>query len=874
MLQKYKNLDRFQKKFHICSHMKLFLLDGHAIVFRMYYALQGRPLINKKGIDTSILYNFTKYVMDILDREKPECFAVSFDPPGGTFRNDLYPAYKANRPPTPQLVIDALEPLCRILEAMGIKVVMKPGFEADDVIGSMAKKYASGNCQVYMVTPDKDYAQLVEDNIFQYKPLKGGENETLGTEQICKKWDIDSPAAMIDYLAICGDSSDNVPGVDGVGPKGACTLLHKYGSLDGIYAHIDELSASLKAKFEAARDHISLSRELVTIKTDIPVEFSLEDLRPAPGPEIVKVFDYYEFASLSRRLPAISGGAAPASAKPSSEALESLNGKVVAVSLENGILAVAGKDGASQGEVSGYRELLEDPQCVKCGYAMKSLYKSLAGLGIELKGRLLDVELMHYLLSPESNHSLRNICLDRLGEDIASGSKPAEETSLFDAASQEPGRDLAAEASIILRLSDILLGEVEKSGMLPLYNEIEEPLLGVLARMEMTGVRIDPVALEAYAGGLRSRMLEKEKQVRELAGEPGLNVSSPKQVGQVIFEKLKLDPAAKRPRSGNWPTDEQTLQALSDRSPIINAILDYRGLRKLLSTYIEPLPGYISPADGRVHTTFNQTLTSTGRLSSSNPNLQNIPVRTEEGREVRKAFVPAAPGYVIMSADYSQIELRLMAHFSADEHLVKAFRNGEDVHSATAAKIFGKDISQVSKDERRMAKTANFGIMYGISAFGLAQRLGCPRAEAKKIIDDYFASFPSMRSYIDDTLDLARRNGYVETLFGRRRYLPDILSPNAMIRSNAERNAINAPIQGTAADIIKMAMNAVDARLRREGLKSMMVLQIHDELLLEVPENEIERLQLLLKEEMENPVQLSVPLTIECSYGKNWLEAH
>ena len=544
----------------------------------------------------------------------------------------------------------------------------------------------------------------------------------------------------------------------------------------------------------------------------------------------------------------------------------------VPVNLVDGTLYVADSHGVASGAPELFKDILADPQRTKVGISLKQQINAISLKGLEVAGRLEDIELLHYLLNPESSHKLDVLAPTFLGVDLAPSDSMAQ-GSLFD---EQPGPDRIKETAVLIPLADALLAAIERTDprLKTLYDTIEEPLVGVLSRMELAGVKVDLSALQSYADGLRSRVEALEREIREMAGEPELNINSPKQVGELLFEKLKLDPRAKKPRKGNWPTDEKTLQELSDRSPIIDKILDYRGLRKLLGTYIEPFPSYISPRDGRVHTTFNQALTATGRLSSSNPNLQNIPIRTEQGREIRKAFVPGDGDSVIMSADYSQIELRIMAHLSGDGHLLEAFREGTDVHAATAAKIFRVPVSQVSPDQRRIAKTANFGIMYGISAFGLSQNLGCSRAEAKQLIDDYFESFPSIRAWIEGTLSGARANGYVETLMGRRRYVPDVNSGNATVRALAERNAVNAPIQGTSADIIKLAMTAVDRRLRAEGLKSRMVLQIHDELLLEVPRNETEAVRRLLTEEMEGVIKLNVPLTVECNYGTNWLEAH
>ena len=865
--------------------MKLFLIDGHALVFKMYYAFLGRPMVNSKGVDTSILFGFTKYLVELIEREKPTHIAVSFDPPGGTFRNEMYPAYKANRVETPQLVIDALEPLMEIVKALDIPVLMIKGFEADDVIGSMAKRSAREGFDVYMVTPDKDYGQLVEPHIFQYKPGKGGgDDDILGVDEICRKWCIKSPDQVIDVLTLCGDSADNVPGVQGVGPVGAAKLLAKYGTVEGIYENIDELTPRQKDMFLAASEYIELSKQLVTIKTDIPLETTAEDMvyDTVYTPEVAAILEKYEFNSLKKRIQAISVSEVKApETKASNEEIRyrevapaAVRSDCVALDFQGETLFVATRDSVAKGSPEEFRSMLEDEKVSKAGTDLKSVINALADKGIELKGKLMDVELMHYLLNPERSHKLETLASSYLGIDLEAAPEAVATGSLFDDAPEEDGPDKSLEAVAIRHLADKLRSELEAAdNMARLYDTIEEPLIGVLARMERNGVKIDVGSLREFADGLRRQMVAKEAEVREIAGVPSLNVSSPKQIGEVLFEKMKLDPKAKKPKSGSWPTDEQTLQELADRSPIIDAILDYRGTRKLLSTYIEPFPGYIR-SDGRVHTTFNQALTSTGRLSSSNPNLQNIPVRTEQGREIRKAFVAGEEGSVMMSADYSQIELRIMAHLCGDEHMCKAFNEGADVHSATAAKIFKVDPSEVTAEQRRIAKTANFGIMYGISAFGLSQRLRCSRSEAKRIIDDYFASFPSIRGFIDETIAAARSNGYVETLFGRRRYLPDLNAHNANMRALAERNAVNAPIQGTAADIIKLAMIAVDRRIREEGLKARMVLQIHDELLLEVPENEIETVKRLLTEEMEGVMKLAIPLTVECNYGKTWLEAH
>ena len=875
--------------------MRLFLIDGHALVFKMYYAFLGRPMVNSRGEDTSILYGFTKYLLELINKEHPTHIAVSFDPPGGSFRNELYPAYKANRGETPVPVIQALEPLIQMVSAMNIPVLMIPGFEADDVIGSAAVRFASDDTEVYMVTPDKDYGQLVSSHIFQFRPGKSGaENELWGEAEVCAKWDIEKTSQVIDMLALCGDSSDNVPGVAGVGPKGAAKLLAKYGSVEGIYEHLDELSPKQREKFEEAEPHMALSKKLVTIKTDVPVDATMDSMivDTTYTSDLEALLDRYEFPSLKklvRTLAANSSDCLDCETKAFEPATlqrvepSRVNAKRVACVLDGEQLLVT--DGAryASGSPASMRALMENPDVVKVGYGLKSMMNRLSREGISLCGRLEDLEIMHYLIDPEHSHKPEDLVRLYIGEVVQAGSGAVEEEpSLFgaDDSFMEGGESLSSsdtltKLSLVLPVAEKIEAELAGQPALGrLYDNMEEPLIGVLSRMELAGVKVDIASLEEFARDLEKQMKERESQIRSIAGDPSLNVASPKQIGELVFEKLSLDPKARKPKKGNWPTDEQTLQELSDRSPVIEAILDYRGLRKLLSTYIEPFGTYVSKIDGRVHTTFNQALTATGRLSSSNPNLQNIPIRSEQGREIRKAFVPGSEDNVLVSADYSQIELRLMAHFSGDEHLVSAFRQGQDVHRATASKIFGVALDEVTEQQRRVAKTVNFGIIYGISPFGLAQRLHCSRSESKRIIDDYFESFPSVRRFISETVEKAGNDMYVETLFGRRRYLPEIKSANGALRAFAERNAVNAPVQGTAADIIKLAMIAVDRRLRKEGLKSVMVLQIHDELLLDVPHDEIDVVERILKEEMEGVVTLSVPLTIECNYGKNWLDAH
>ena len=895
---------------------RLFLIDGHALIFKMYYAFLRRPMINSKGADMSILFGFTKYILELTEKEKPTHLAIAFDPPGGTFRHELYPEYKGTRAETPQLVIDSLEPLTELCHAMRIPVLMVKGYEADDVIGSMAKKAEKEGFTVFMVTPDKDYGQLISDHIIQYKPGKGGSDcEIIDRKAVCEKYGISDPEQVIEMLTICGDTSDNVPGVKGVGEVGAGKLISKFGTVKNIYAHLDELPARQKEAFEAARDHIELSHTLVTIKTDIPLQTTADEMSVDMeyDPSIADLFEKYEFQSLRKY---ISHVAAAPSAAPKSNTLQvtetnadkvkeavrkdglcgivtETDGRSIFAAVTRitiGVLSAEGgqaEDGgcsawtglAAEGSAEDFRDILEDKNIQKAGYNLKYQSNVLCHAGIEMKGKFLDIELMHYLINPEKSHSIEILAKSYLDIDITDNDKESSQGTLFGQEDGDTGhvqKRKQKEAVVAAMLSGKLAEDLAEHSATDLYDKMEEPLLKVLAQMERSGVKMDFGVLAEYTAALEKEMKEREQKIREMASEPDLNISSPRQIGIVLFEKLALDPKVKA-KSGSphsYPTDEETLSALADKHPIINEILEYRAVKKLLSTYIAPFPGLCSPVTGKIHTTFNQALTATGRLSSSKPNLQNIPIRTDRGREIRKAFVAGTPDGVILSADYSQIELRIMAHLSQDRHLTEAFREGKDVHAITAAKIFKESLEDVTPDQRRIAKTANFGIMYGISAFGLAQRLKIPRTEAKKIIDDYFANFPAVSAYISDILAATREKGYVETLFGRRRYLPDINSRNATVRSLAERNAINAPIQGTSADIIKLAMINVSRRITEAGLGSRMVLQVHDELVFDVPAGEEETLKKIVKEEMENVVSLSVPLTVECNYGKNWLEAH
>ncbi|MDY3293338.1 MAG: DNA polymerase I [Candidatus Egerieousia sp.] len=974
---------------------KVFLIDGHAQIFRMYYAYMRRPLVNSKGEETSILFGFTKMLLDLIKRECPTHLAVAFDPPVKTFRHEAYPLYKANRTAAPEQVIAALEPLKAILEAFGIPVIMVPSYEADDVIGSMATQWSdSSSREIYMVTPDKDYGQVVAQNVFQYKPAKGSqEMEILGPDAICGQYGISSPEQVREILTLWGDSSDNVPGAKGVGEVSAKKLVGKYGTIENIYHHLEELTPKLRASLEEFRPQMPMSRFLVTIKRDVQLPCTLNDIAlksPVLG-KIEPLFRRYEFDSLLKLLPDAFAGtvapltsaavtapavqAAPTAAQgPTAQAAATEAAPAAAAAPDyiferiateellqkakaSGVIALMIREGEhfwatqelphkflwcaagrlaelSAREFGLYRELLSNAQVKKCGYGLKEMMKEMLQLlqqrGVEggpaaesepagavrqgagnepadaarpgavVAGPLEDLEIMHYILNPERTHkedlllrSYLNISLEELllkyEKQQGLGQQAPVQQNLFDAleemgdnAGANGGSNLserevaraAIECALQMPLGDAIGKELERNGQWGLYEKIEMPLIEVLATMEHNGVKVDVGQLRSYSARLSLELAEIEGKVRELSGVDGVNLSSPKQVGALLFERLRIAPNIKKSAKGSYPTDEETLNSYREATPVVGLILEYRAVKKLISTYADALPNLISPLDGKVHTTFNQALTATGRLSSNNPNLQNIPIRTERGREIRKAFVPSNPQGFILSADYSQIELRLMAHMSCDPHFLEAFRNGADIHTATAAKIFGVAPEQVSKEERSRAKVANFGIIYGISAFGLSQRMGLSRRDSKEFIETYFATYPGIKEYMEKTIAQGREQGYVETIFGRKRYLPDINSRNANLRSFNERNAINAPLQGSAADIIKIAMINLHRRMQEMRLKSKLILQVHDELVLDVVPEELELLSGLVKETMESVVELKVPLIAECGYGKNWLEAH
>ena len=778
---------------------KLLLIDAYAMIFRAYYAFIKAPRMNSKGENTSAIFGFAVTLEDLIKKINPTHIGVAFDPAGGTFRHEAYEQYKAQRPETPEDIRKAVPVIKQLLGAMNIPVLEIPGFEADDVIGTLSKQAEQTGFEVYMATPDKDYGQLVSNHIFMYRPRHTGGFELMGPQEVCAKYSLSSQEQVIDLLGLMGDASDNIPGCKGVGEKTAVSLLQQFGSIDNMLAHTDEIKGALRTKVESQTEEIKFSRFLATIRTDVPITLD-EALLVKKEPNLEALIALYrelEFNTLLRRLSPTTPGI---QSTPNAQSTQKSPKKPAKPADPNQLDLFAAT---------------EEPNDQTANDRTVNTFDT------------IENRLCQYLLNPEVAFNPY----------------------------KEPDWDaLKADADLW-----------------NLYNEVELPLVPVLREMESAGVRIDVSKLKEAETALSEELKGIESRIYALAGET-FNINSPKQVGELLFDKLRLDTKAKKSRNGQYSTSEEVLVALKDRHEIVGLILDFRALSKLITTYISALPGYIA-ADGKIHTTYNQTVTATGRLSSSNPNLQNLPIRSERGRFIREAVIPD-DGCVFLSADYSQIELRLMAHFSQDEHLLAAFRNGQDIHAATAAKIFGLPIDQVTKDQRRQAKTANFGIIYGISAFGLAQQLDCSRSEAKQLIDDYFAAFPRVIEYIESQKELARQRGYAETLFGRKRYLPDIHSHNATVRAFAERNAVNAPIQGTAADIIKMAMVSIHRRFKEENLRAQMIMQVHDELNFNVPREETERVREIVVSEMQNAVHLSVPLIAECGVGNNWLEAH
>ncbi|MBQ4277579.1 MAG: DNA polymerase I [Bacteroidaceae bacterium] len=945
---------------------KLILLDAYALIFRAYYAMIRMPRITSRGMNTSAIYGFVNTLDEVLRKEQPDYIGVAFDPKGGTFRHERYPQYKAQREATPEDIRLAVPYIKQILEGYRIPVLEVPGFEADDVIGTLATKASEiDDMLTLMMTPDKDYGQLVKPNVKMLRPRHASsELEVMGVDEVCAKYGIQSPLQVIDLLGLMGDASDNVPGCPGVGEKTAVKLIQEFGGIDGLIARKGELKGALAKKVAEGEEQIRLSKWLVTINTDVPIDLDLESLsRKEPDMEKLRpIYEELEFRSKikSTSMPAIGGrsgkngaggqldlfatdsesggsthkgadikatergnpaadmGDLFATATTSSIAstphtyrllqsadairryvdetkdepiicfdtettsTEAMTAGLVGLSFavregEAVYIPVPADRTEAQQIVDMVRPLYENATTLKVGQNMKYDIMVLAKYGVKVGGKMFDTMIAHYLLHPEMRHGmdyLAEVYLNYQTIHIEQliGPKGKNQRSMRDVAPADVCDYAAEDADITLRLMNRLAPELREEGLETLFDTIEMPLVPVLAQMEMNGARIDTQSLAETSREFTQRMADIEQKIYEAAGTE-FNISSPRQVGEVLFEQLKIADKAKRTKTGQYVTSEEVLQSLKGRHPIVELILDYRGYKKLLSTYIDSLPELINPETGHIHTSYNQAVTATGRLSSSNPNLQNIPIRDENGKEVRKAFIPDE-GCLFFSADYSQIELRIMAHLSGDQHMIEAFNTGHDIHAATAAKIFKKPIEEISSDERRKAKTANFGIIYGITTFGLAERMQVSRGEAKELIDEYFATYPAVKAYMEKSVETARERGYTETLFGRRCHLPDINSSNAVVRGYAERNAINAPIQGTAADIIKIAMVRIQRRIEAEGLKSKMILQVHDELNFSVPPEEREQLQRLVIDEMQGAFKMSVPLIADSGWGANWLEAH
>ncbi len=920
---------------------KLFLLDAYALIYRSYYAFIKNPRINSKGQNTSAIMGFVNTLHEVLEKEKPTYIGVAFDPSGPTFRHETYPEYKAQREACPEDIKTSVPIIKDILHAFRIPVLEADGFEADDVIGTLATKAGQAGIETYMLTPDKDYGQLVRPNVFMFRPRFGDTGyDVCGEKEITGKYGIADVKQVIDLLGLMGDASDNIPGCPGVGEKTAVKLINEFGSIDNLLASTDQLKGAMKKKIEDNREKIILSKFLATIKTDVPVELNLEELRVKEPDEktLASIFDELEFKRfLTRILNKPKTSPKPASVQldlfaenptvgqessknESYESLKStphryelvdteekrrelfdflrtkkilsldtettstvaLDAELVGLSFsvkENEAFYVPVPADREEAEkiVNLFKPLYEDETTLKIGQNLKYDLMVLANYGVKLAGPMFDTMIAHYLIQPELHHNMdymaeiylhyKTIHIDEL-----IGPKGKNQKSMRDLQPSEVYEYAAEDADVTLKLKNKLEPELKKYGADSLFYTVEMPLMPVLAEMERNGVTLDTHSLEETSKVLTTRLVTIEKHIYELAGI-NFNIASPKQVGEVLFDRLRIVEKAKKTKTGQYITSEEVLQSLKGKHEIVAEILEYRGLKKLLSTYIDALPKLINPHTGHIHTSFNQTVTATGRLSSSDPNLQNIPVRGENGKEIRKAFVPE-PGCLFFSADYSQIELRVMAHLSGDENMIEAFREGYDIHAATASKIYKEPIESVSRDQRNKAKRANFGIIYGITVFGLAERLEISRDEARQLIDGYFENFPKVKEYMELSKEEARTKGYVQTQFGRRRYLPDINSRNATVRGFAERNAINAPIQGTAADIIKVAMIRIARRFKAEGIRSKMILQVHDELNFSVFPEEKELVERIVIEEMQGAFPMSVPLVADCGWGSNWLEAH
>ena len=920
---------------------KLFLLDAYALIYRAYYALIRNPRINSKGMNTSAIMGFVNTLNEVLTKESPTHIAVAFDPSGPTFRHEEYPEYKAQREQCPEDIKNSVPIIKKILNAWNITILEEKGYEADDVIGTVALKAGEDGYETYMLTPDKDYCQLVRENVYMYRPRFGNSGyDVLGPEEIKQKYDLTTPLQVIDLLGLMGDASDNIPGCPGVGEKTAIKLIKEYGSIENLIASTDSLKGAMKKKVEENKDKIVFSKYLATIKTDVPMTIDFNNLRvKAPNEEeLRKLFDELEFKTLTDRILKKNQKVQkkvdtqldlfaefPTDREESAEnsSFASLKDtlhdyklvgneeemrKLCDFLMTNEILSLdteTTSTNAIEAELVGlsfaveenkafyvpipakreealrivniFKPLYEDEKILKVGQNIKYDLEVLANYGVNLAGKMFDTMIAHYVIQPELYHNMdylaeiylkyKTIHIDEL-----IGPKGKGQKNMRDLSPEQVYEYAAEDADVTLKLKNILEKELKTNGVEHLFYDIEMPLMPVLASMEMNGVRLDTESLKETSDVLTARMKSIEHKIYELAGEE-FNIASPKQVGEILFDKLKIVEKAKKTKTGQYVTNEEVLQGLKHKHEIVENILEHRGLKKLLGTYVDALPSLINPRTSHIHTSFNQTVTATGRLSSSDPNLQNIPVRGEDGKEIRKAFIPE-PGCLFFSADYSQIELRVMAHLSDDENMIEAFREGYDIHAATAAKIYKENIEDVSRDQRTKAKRANFGIIYGITVFGLAERLDISRDEAKQLIDGYFETFPKVKEYMEKAKETARQKEYVETLFKRKRYLKDINSGNATVRGFAERNAINAPIQGTAADIIKVAMIKIYNRFKKENIRSKMILQVHDELNFSVYPEEKEKVEKIVLEEMQGAFSMKVPLVADCGWGQNWLEAH
>lgn len=918
---------------------KLFLIDAYALIYRSYYAFIRAPRINSKGLNTSAIMGFCNTLNEVLNKEKPTHIGVAFDH-GKTFRHDAFPEYKAQREETPEDIKLSVPIIKDVLAAMNIPILQVDGFEADDVIGTLATKAGAEGVETYMLTPDKDYGQLVRSNVFMYKPRHGGGYDIIGESEIEEKYGIPTPAQVIDLLALMGDSADNFPGCPGVGEKTAVKLINQFGNIDNMLNHTDELKGKMREKVENAIDDIKMSKFLATIRTDVPIELNLDELAVTSPDEkkLTELFTELEFKTLANKflkkdkpvqkevktqLDLFQEFAPESSEAPKNASFEShktVSHKYELIDNEMDMRRICDffltkqklsfdtettSTDAISAELVGlsfavepfkafyvpvpknreeamkvleiFRPVYESERILKVGQNVKYDLEVLANYGIELKGEMFDTMIAHYLLQPELRHNMDYMAevylnYQTIHIDELIGPRGKNQKSMRDVPPADVCEYASEDADITLQLYNTLEPKLKESDLYPLFRDIEMPLVRVLAEMEMNGVLIDTNALKETSVAFTERMLELERKIYEEAGEE-FNISSPRQVGDILFEKLKIVEKAKKTKTGQYVTSEEVLQQLKNKAPIVSNILAYRGLKKLLGTYVDALPKLINPRTGHIHTSFNQTVTATGRLSSSDPNLQNIPVRGEDGKDIRRCFIPE-PGCLFFSADYSQIELRVMAHLSNDANMIEAFREGHDIHTATAAKIYKESLDSVTRDQRTKAKRANFGIIYGITMFGLAQNLDIERSEAKQLIDGYFATYPQVHEYMEQSKEMARKNGYAETFLHRRRYLPDINSHNATVRNFAERNAINAPIQGSAADIIKVAMVRIYSRFKRENIRSKMILQVHDELNFSVLPEEKDLVERIVIEEMQNAYALRVPLIADCGWGKNWLEAH